>query len=379
MNFDFTDRDMALRSAVEGVFDGPARPMLENLESGRRELIRETTLHFLGALGRTGYLALGLRAEDEHLRLLAAQEAVAAACPSLFLAVEASVRLCGRLIARFGSAEQQSEILPALQEGRAIGSLALTEENMSLEGNPFATRGISLGSGFAVSGSKQGALNAPVADWIGVAADLEGAPAVFFVPAGTRGLLVGDPVRTLGYGGVALAEVRLDHCTIPAERVLRSFGGQEILDTIRSWEDQILTAAGLGLMRRSYEAALQHAKTHRSGGRPIVGLQEIGFKLAEILTLHQTARLLAQRAAWMLDGSDREAGVLVHCAKVFCAESAERIASQALQILGGAGYQEGNPAGRDYRDAKYLQIAGTSTEISRMKIGAGVLEARAGG
>ena len=77
----------------------------------------------------------------------------------------------------------------------------------------------------------------------------------------------------------------------------------------------------------------------------------------------------------MAEEGDREAGVLAHCAKVFATESAEEIASQALQILGGHGYLLGNLAEEGYRDAKYLQIAGTSSEISRMKIGDATLSA----
>ena len=104
------------------------------------------------------------------------------------------------------------------------------------------------------------------------------------------------------------------------------------------------------------------------GGKPIIAYQEVSFKLAEMLTLLQTSRLLAFRAAWMSDTSDREREILTRCAKVFCAESAEEVASKALQILGGQGYFKGNPAEEGYRDSKYLQIAGTSSEISRMKI-----------
>jgi alkylation response protein AidB-like acyl-CoA dehydrogenase len=99
----------------------------------------------------------------------------------------------------------------------------------------------------------------------------------------------------------------------------------------------------------------------------------VSFKLAEMLTLLQTAQLLAYRAAWMEETGDREAAVLAHCAKVFCTESAEKVASYALQIMGGQGYISGNPAEEGYREAKYLQIAGTSSEISRMKIADKVL------
>jgi alkylation response protein AidB-like acyl-CoA dehydrogenase len=146
-----------------------------------------------------------------------------------------------------------------------------------------------------------------------------------------------------------------------------------MLRAVRVWEDQVLTVAGLGLMQRCFDAASSYAKGHVSGGRPIIGFQEVGFKLAEMLTLLQTAQLLAYRAAWMTRTNDREAGVLGHCAKVFATESAEEVASKALQILGGHGLLVGNPVEQGYRDVKYLQIFGNSTEISRMKIGDGVL------
>lgn len=113
-------------------------------------------------------------------------------------------------------------------------------------------------------------------------------------------------------------------------------------------------------MKRTFDAASKYAKSHVSGGKPIIAYQEIGFKLGEMLTLLQAAQLLAYRAAWMAESGDSEAGVLTHCAKVFCAESAEEVSSNALQILGGYGYVRGNPAEEGYRDAKYLQIAGTS-------------------
>ncbi len=126
-------------------------------------------------------------------------------------------------------------------------------------------------------------------------------------------------------------------------------------------------------MKRSLDAALTFARGHASGNKPIIAYQEVGFKLAEMVTLFQTSQLLAYRAAWMAEAGDREAAVLAHCAKVFCTESAEEVASHALQILGGQGYIRGNPAEGGYRDAKYLQIAGTSSEISRMKIADNVL------
>ena len=167
---------------------------------------------------------------------------------------------------------------------------------------------------------------------------------------------------------MTLSSVSFAKCPVPNAFSIGPFEDKTPLTSLRAWEDEILAASSLGLMQRSFDAACHYAKTHMSGARPILTHQEVAFKLAEMLTLVQTARLLAYRAAWMADAGDREAGVLLRCAKVFCSESAEQVASQALQILGGYGYLCGNEAEEGYRNAKFLQIAGTSTEISRMKI-----------
>ena len=245
--------------------------------------------------------------------------------------------------------------------------MALSEHRMNIENDPFQTTGIPIGDGFSVTGSKGHVVNGPMADWIAVAGKIHGReePVFFLIETDRKGLFVGNRRITLGYEGVPVSPIELADC--PATHVMHPPAGT--LKTIRMWEDQVLTVAALGLMKRSFDAALQYAKTHQSGGKPIIAYQEIGFKLAEMLTLFQTARLLAYRAAWMCETKDREAHVLAHSAKVFCGEAAEKTASDALRILGGEGYVRGNPAEAGYRDAKYIQIAGNSTEISRMKIG----------
>ena len=117
------------------------------------------------------------------------------------------------------------------------------------------------------------------------------------------------------------------------------------------------------------DVAVIYAKTHKSGGKPIIAYQEVAFKLSEMLTLQQTSQLFAYRTAWTLETSPKEAESLMWCAKVFCTEAAEKVSGYSLQILAGSGFISGNPSETAYRCAKYGQIAGTSTEISRVKIG----------
>jgi alkylation response protein AidB-like acyl-CoA dehydrogenase len=374
MNFDFTEREKDIRDRVRDVFDAASKAALMQLEQGDDIPVKSEVLRWMKALGQTGYLSLGLESGKDSTELLAAQETLAAISPSLFLSAETSVRIFGRLIAVYGTPEQQTEFLPALTEGRLIGAVALSEGGMSIENNPLTTTGRMVGGGFKVSGSKTYVVNGPIADWIAVAGTEEERIAFFLIQKGSEGLSTGERLATLGYSGVAASAISVENCPVPPRYVIGDCKGKEPLRSIRAWEDGILTAGSLGLMQRCYETAVPYAKSHESGGRPIIRYQEVGFKLAEMLTLMQTAQLLAYRAAWMAEVGDREAPVLAHCAKVFCAESAEAVASDALQILGGHGYIRGNLAEEGYRNAKYLQIAGTSTEISRMKIGDGILE-----
>jgi len=368
MNFDFDETERALCEKIKGLFDPESRAALANLENGDAEEIREATLKWLRILGQAGYLTLGLDDGKNSVTLTAAQEGLATISPSLFLTVEVAVRIFGRLVAVYGTPDQKDDIIPSLKEGRLIGAMALSERGMNIVNDPLYTSGVRDDNGFRVSGLKSYVVNGPIADWIAVAAKTGEGVAFFLIKQGSEGLSTDQRLSTLGYNGTAISAITLENCPVSSVCIIGPFEGEEHLTTVRTWEDQILTAASLGQMQRSYDEAVNYAKTHLSGGKPIIAYQEVGFKLAEMLTLLQTARLLAYRAAWMTEAGDREAGVLAHCAKVFCTESSEEVTSHALQILGGQGYIRGNPAEGGYRDAKYLQIAGTSSEISRMKI-----------
>ena len=373
MNFDFGETEKTLCEKINGLFDADSMAALANLENGDVNDIRDATMKWLMVLGQTGYLTPGLNDGKNNVGLTAIQESLAAISPSLYLTVEVTARIFGRLVAVYGTPDQKDEIIPSLQEGRLIGAVAISEDAMNIENDPLNTSAVNNDEGFLVSGSKGHVVNGPIADWIAVAAKTGDGLAFFLVKKETEGLGIGQRLSMLGYDGLAISRVSLENCPVPSNYIIGPFDGEEELKTVRMWEDQVLTVSSLGLIKRSLNAALTFAKDHRSGNKPIIAYQEVGFKLAEMVTIFQTARLLAYRAAWMAETGDREAAVLAHCAKVFCAESAEEVASHALQILGGQGYLSGNPAEEAYRDAKYLQIAGTSTEISRMKIADGVL------
>ena len=373
MNFDLGEKELSIATKVRALFGEGSRDFLAREESRDPRQTRASFLQWMKRLAQAAYLDQGLLDGKNSVSLVATRESLAALSPSLFLSAEVSARLFGRLIARYGTSDQKAALLPALRDGRIIGAVGLSEAGMNLESS-LETLAVSAGPDFLVSGAKGHVVNAPIADWIAVAGKTNGRLAFFLLKEGQEGLSIGKRLPTLGYDGVAISALSLRNCRVSSGHCLGPFENDDPLRRVRSWEDEILTAAGLGLMKTALETASEHARTHKSGGKPIIAYQEIGFKLAEMLTLLQTSQLLAYRAAWMAETGDREAELLGRCAKVFCAESAERITSASMQILGQHGYLRGHPAEEGFRNAKYLQIAGTSTEISRVKIGDRLLE-----
>ena len=345
----------------------------QDLESTDQDNVADNVRSALTALAPLGYLHLGLAPHPSGIKgllaLMRAMEEVSRVAPSVFLGIEMSTRLFGRIISEWCRDEQKSNWLSPLLEGQQIGAVALSEASMNIDNEPLQTTAYFENDNAVISGDKTYVVNAEIADWIAVAGLIENHPAFFIVSKGTPGMKITRRLTTLGYEGAVLNELSLDQCRLPQHHVIGPFKNQPVLEIIRLWENQILLGASLGLMQAALQAAQTYANAHHTGGKPIIAYQEVAFKLAEMLTLLQTAQLLAYRTAWTADTAPVEAHALTLCAKVFCTEAAEKVASEALQILAGAGYTSDNPAERAYRCAKYGQIAGTSTEIARVKIG----------
>ena len=373
MQYEFSETSNQLFQALESIVSG--HDWKENAHPpGNEPPLRIMAM----ALAQTGYLHLDLQknADKAMPTLFRAMEIVAGASPSLFLKMEASTRIFGRAIAQWGTPWQQETILPPLLSGELLGTLALSEDALNVENDPLQTTGEPSNGMVVVNGRKQFVINGADADCIAVAGKLRQEGALFLIPKGADGLELGPPLPTLGYENAGICSLNLKDCTIPAAQVIAPLKMHAMLERLRFWENQVIVGGSLGLIKAAYEEARDYAKTHKTGGRPIIAYQEVGFKLADMLTLRQTAQLLAYRAGWMADTGDKEGDALTLCAKVFASEAAEKVSSEALKILGAKGFTTPNAAETSFRSAKYGQIAGTSSEISRMKIGDSVLGKR---
>jgi len=376
MNYDLSEEEKAIVKRITSLAASEVglNHQTDTLSDNPAQ-VRRALLPWASALVRAGYLNPCLtRPDGPGVGFVCAQEALAALAPSVYWSLEMGLAVIARLLTAYGHGWQRDFLLPQFTEGRLLGGLAVCEGHQSLDANALQTVAVPDGEDFRLSGVKPQVINASVADWLVVAAMAPEGPGLFLLSAEASGLKISPRLPTLSFRGTPVADLTLEGCLIPAEQALAIERGPQAIAALRFWEDQALTAAGLGIMQRSLIAARKHAKEHQSAGRPIIAYQEIGFKLAEMLTLFQTAQLLAQRAAWLAKINDREAAVTAVCAKVFCTEAAETVASQAMQVLGSRGLIAGNPVEEGYRDAKQLQIWGTSSEIARVKIGDLVLQ-----
>ncbi|MBW2220170.1 MAG: acyl-CoA dehydrogenase, partial [Deltaproteobacteria bacterium] len=333
MNYDFSEKELAFFIDIQNIMQKLSEE--KNLEAGGPE---ENIRAVIDRLAKTPYLNLAIQEEKEYnglLTLMGAMEVVGAFSPSVLLSVEMSTRVFGKIVAELCDDRLKGNLLTPLLEGKILGAVAVSEDSMNVENEPLKTEGRADRDKVIVNGAKQYVVNAPLADWIAVAGMMDGKPVVFMVEKGTKGLVVEEKMSMVGYDGAAVSGIRLEGCSIDAANVIGPFDKVDILSKIKMWENQVLLGASLGLMKSAYEAARDYAKSHKSGGKPVIAYQEVGFKLAEMLTLFQTSQLFAYRAAWNAADNPKDADSFILCSKVFLTESAEQVASSALQILAG--------------------------------------------
>jgi alkylation response protein AidB-like acyl-CoA dehydrogenase len=370
MNFDWAEEDRDLKTRIGRILGDGARQELESLDEADLPSMRRTACRYLRLLAEVGYLGYGLGPanRDQVLTLLAGQEELAMVSGSLFLSVEVTARLFGGLVAGFGDPEQVGDLRRAVERGEIIAAVAVSEPAEPGAPAGVRTQARSESDHYVVSGKKDFVTNGPLADWFAVAGRVGEQAAVFLVEAASEGVTIGPRIRTLGYNGLAVSSLELTDVNVPRSRTLGPFEDTGPLEFVRLMEDLLLSIASIALIHRATYTAKKHAGAHERAGKPVIAHQEVRFKLAEMLTLQQTAQLLTYRAGWMYSNADPETTTLVHCAKVFSAEASERVSNLAMQIMAGQGYVWGNIVERAYRESKYAALAGTTSELARMAI-----------
>jgi alkylation response protein AidB-like acyl-CoA dehydrogenase len=329
----------------------------------------------LGAMGLMGMQvpeALG-GAGLSAVEYCIAIEELARVDPSVALSVAAHNGLAVAHLHLFGSDAQQRRWLPALVSGESLGAWALTESAAGSDAGGMRTTARREGDGWVLSGSKHFITHGRIAGVIIAMAVSDRARghhgiSAFIVPAGTPGLSAGHKEDKLGMRASDTSEVIFDQCRLDAGSLIGE-AGRGFIDTLRVLEAGRIGIAALavGLAQGALDAARHYARERRQFGRPIAEFQAIRWKLADMATRIEAARLLTYRAAWLRDTGAPDA-VRSSMAKLYASEMAVRAAEECVQIHGGYGFVKDYPAEKYFRDVKLCTIGEGTSEIQRLVI-----------
>lgn len=304
-------------------------------------------------------------------------EEVARACAATAVVMDVHNSLVGELINRWADEEMKARWLPVLARGDRLGAFCLTEPDAGSDAAAIKTTAVRQGDHYVLNGRKTFISNGGVADLYVVFAvtDPEAGPrgiSAFLVEKGTPGLSFGKPFKKMGIRASATTDVILEDVRVPVSNLIGSEGmGYKIaLATLDNGRVGI-AAQALGIAQAALDKALAYSGQRRQFGRPIASFQAIQFKLADMATEIDAARLLVYRAAILYDESvrtGRRASKEIAMAKLFASEVAMRATTEAVQIHGGYGYLQDFEVERLMRDAKITQIYEGTSEVQRMVI-----------
>src|SRR5437868_5250921 len=276
-----------------------------------------------------------------------------------------------RPLVRYGTDEQRERYLPLLaREEGTLGAIAFTEAHAgsdlaSIRATARPDGGGGERDGWILDGEKVYVTNGGIADLTVVFAQAEEGITAFLVEAADQGVSAGRKERKLGLRASYTGSLVLDDARVPPGRVLGKPGEGFLvaMDFFEVSRPQV-AAAAVGVARAAFERAADYAREREAFGRPILDRQGVSFKLADMAMEIEAARLLVWQACAAVDAG-RDAGLPGSYAKAFAADAAMRVATDAVQILGGAGIMRDHPVEKWLRDAKVFQVVEGTSEIQR--------------
>lgn len=345
-------------------------------EWDRQHTFPAQALRELGELGALGMVVPEQwgGAGMDYMSLVLVLEEIAAGdgATSTIVSVQNSLA-CG-ITSRYGSDEQKETWLKPLARGEKLGCFCLTEPHTGSDASSITTRAERDGDFFILNGVKQFITTgkyAQVAIVFAVTDKMAGKKGIscFLVPTDTPGYIVARIEEKMGQHASDTAQILFENCRVPAAALLGAEGdGYRIaLSNLEAGRIGI-AAQSVGMARAAFEAAVKYAKERETFGTAIINHQAVSFRLADMATQIDAARLLVWRAATLKDAGKpclKEASM----AKMFASEMAEKVCSEAIQVHGGYGYVSDFPVERIYRDVRVCQIYEGANDIQRLVIG----------
>jgi len=371
MDFDLSDDHELIRRTVRDFAEGEVAPVAEELDRTKRfpyEIVRQLgDLNLMGIPFPERYGGAG----GDTLAYSIAVEELTRVDSSVGITMCAHTSLGTQPIYLFGTEEQKQRYLPDLLAGRKLAAFGLTEPEAGSDAGNTKTRAREDDGEWVIDGAKQFITNAgtDISGHVAITAVTgEDEISNLIVENGTPGYEQGEPYRKMGWNASDTRPLTFTDCRVPADNLLgpRGAGFRQFL-TILDIGRIGVAAMGIGLAQGAFDQALAYAKERRAFGQPIATFQAIQFKLADLSTEIEAARLLTYKAALLKDAG-RNFSLTAAQAKLKTGRLAVRASEEAVQIHGGYGYIEEYPVCRFYRDAKILTIGEGTDEVQQMVI-----------
>ncbi|MGE5381360.1 MAG: acyl-CoA dehydrogenase [Methylocystaceae bacterium] len=379
MDFRLSDEHEMIRSTVRDFAETVLAAGV--VDRDEKEYYDKNVFYKMGELGLTGIPF----PEDcggagmDYLAYAIAVEEIARVDASSGDTLSSHLSLGAWPIYAYGNQEQKQKYLVPLAEGTKQGAFGLTESNAGSDAMGMTCKADLDGDEYVLNGRKIFITNAEAADTYVVfartgAKELRSkAFSAFIVEKDTPGFSFGKFEKKMGLKGTQNCDLVFENCRIPRANLLGKEGdGFKIAMSTLDGGRIGIAAQSVGLAQGAYEAALAYAKERVQFGKPIAALQAIQFKLADMATEIKASRMLTYHAAW-LKSQGEDFGVAAAMAKLKASETANRVASQAVQIFGGYGYTREFPVERMMRDAKITEIYEGTSEVQRVVISNNIL------
>jgi alkylation response protein AidB-like acyl-CoA dehydrogenase len=374
-----TDEHKLMRQMVREFAEAEIAPGVAERDEQER-FDRALMYDRLGELGLTGIVfpeEYGGAGAD-YLSYAIAVEELSRVCASTGVTLSAHLSLGANPIYLFGTEEQKQQYLVPLADGRKLGAFGLTENSAGSDAGGTRTTATRDGDSWVLNGSKIFITNGGDAEIYVVFARTDKNAqkhhgiSAFIVEKGTPGFSFGKKEQKMGIRSSPTMELVFDNCRIPAENLLGEEGqGFKIaMKTLDGGRIGIASQA-LGIAQGAFEAALAYAKERKQFNQPIGAFQAIQFKLADMATWIEAARLLVYQSAFKASAG-RSYGKESAMAKMYASDVAMQVTTEAVQIFGGYGYTREFPVERMMRDAKITQIYEGTNEVQRLVIGAAI-------
>ncbi len=373
MNFQLNEEQQHLKKSVREFAEREIAPHVMEWDEAAKfpmEIVKGLgKLGLLGVIFPEEYGGAGLG----YIEYATVIEELSRVDGSVGIIVAAHTSLCSNHIFIAGNEEQKRKYIPKLASGEFIGAWGLTEPNSGSDAGGARCSAVRKGDRWVLNGTKTFITNGSYADVYVVVAVTDKTNgthglSAFVVDKGTKGFRPGKKENKLGLRASDTAELIFEDCEIPADHLL-GHEGEGFVDAMRILDGGRISIAalGLGMAQGAFESALKYSKQRKQFGKAISEFQAIQWKLADMATEIDAARLLTHRAAWLKD-NHMKTTLESSMAKLYTSEVAVKVANEGVQIHGGYGFIKDYPAEKFYRDVKLCTIGEGTSEIQRLVI-----------